>query len=299
MGACTTFDGVSRQRRVAGGATETLGAQECLADAPRPTPRDEMRGPGVPQRGQGGVFGEATRAHHARTGLLAGGRRTRRLLVSRGAPPGPGARTRPADPSPLPGPFGHGHPAVLAPWARSATDPPALRIQVRDRSRPPFPSAQPTRRDQLPTPAGVRAWYPGQPGAHVLRTQHDGPCVAVPGTDALEDGPRALPRALVEALASRQVEASRALRDLLLMAHGEAVLPDRLCTARRGSPPVVWGQVCDGFQIARLSRGGSTPAWQVFAHTASERRHGHPPVRGKSPGAQSSTRIRTRDDRSA
>ena len=258
-----------------------------------------MSGRGVPTRGHGGVGGEATLAHHERNGLLEGGRRERRLLVSRGEHPGPGARTLPVDPSPLQGPFGHGHQAVFAPCALSDTDQQALRIKVRDLERRPFPSAQPTRRDQLQTPAGVRAFDQGQPGAHCLWTPHDGQWLAGPGTDAREDGPRALPRALVEALDALQVEASRALRDLFLMDHVAAGRPDLLCTDLIGSPSVVVGQVVDGVQRARLRLGGQTPEWQVCAHPASERRHGHPPVRGTSHGAKSSTRISKRDDRSA
>ena len=173
-------------------------AKECLDDAPRHTPLEEMRGRGVPKRRNRGVFGEATLAHHELQGLLEGGRRERRLLVSSGEQPGPGARTLPVDPSQLQGPFGHGHQAVFAPLARSDTDQHALRLNVRDLELRPFPSAPPTRIDQLPTQAGFRALYQGQQGAHCLRTQHDGQCLAVPGTDALEDGPRALPRALVE-----------------------------------------------------------------------------------------------------
>jgi hypothetical protein len=42
--------------------------------------------------------------------------------------------------------------------------------------------------------------------------------LAVPGTDALEDRPRALPRALVEESDPIELEASRALGDLLLIA---------------------------------------------------------------------------------
>jgi hypothetical protein len=38
---------------------------------------------------------------------------------------------------------------------------------------------------------------------------------------------------------------------------------------------------------------------QVLAHTAAESSHGHPPVRGASPGSKSSTRISKIDDRSA
>jgi hypothetical protein len=114
-------------------------AQEFLADAQRHTPREKMRGIGVPKRVNRGVFGEATLAHDKLQGLLEGGRRERRLLVPRREQPGPGARTLPGDPSPLQGPFGQRHQAVLAPFALSDTDQHALRIKVRDLERHPFP----------------------------------------------------------------------------------------------------------------------------------------------------------------
>ena len=91
-----------------------------------------MSGIGVPKRVHRGVFGEATRAHHELEGLLEGGRRERRLLVSSGEQPGPGARALPVDPSQLQGPFGQGHQAVFAPFALSDTDQHALRVNVRD-----------------------------------------------------------------------------------------------------------------------------------------------------------------------
>jgi hypothetical protein len=48
----------------------------------------------------------------------------------------------------------------------------------------------------------------------------------------------------------------------------------------------VVSQAFDGFQIALLSLGGHTPELQVFAHTASECSHDHPPVRGAPHRAQ-------------
>jgi hypothetical protein len=87
-----------------------------------PPPRQRRRGGGVPARGAGGVLSEAALAPHARAGLLEGGGRERRLLVSSGAHPGPGARDLPIGSPPLQGPFGPGHIAVLAPVALADPD---------------------------------------------------------------------------------------------------------------------------------------------------------------------------------
>jgi recombinase-like zinc beta ribbon protein len=111
--------------------------------------------------------------------------------------------------------------------------------------------------------------------------------------------PRPSQRARGETSAPSEVEASRARRDLLLIEPGEAVRPDLRCPELIGNPLVVVGQVVDGCQRARLRLGGQTPAWPVCAQTASERRHGHPPVRGEAHGSKSSTRISQREDRAA
>jgi hypothetical protein len=103
----------------------------------------------------------------------------------------------------------------------------------------------------------------------------------------------------VEEADPREVEASRALRDLLFIDQVEEVLPDLPFTELIGRPPVVLREAFDGFQIALLSLGGQTPEVQVFEHAASERSHGHPPVRGDSHGSNWSTRIRKRDGRVA
>jgi hypothetical protein len=68
--------------------------------------------------------------------------------------------------------------------------------------------------------------YQGQQRAHFLRTQHDGQFVAGPGTGEREDRPRALQRALVEEPAPIEMNAERALGDLLLIEQGEEVLPE-------------------------------------------------------------------------
>jgi hypothetical protein len=160
----------------------------------------------------------------------------------------------------LQGPFGQGHHAVFAPLALPDTDQQALGVDVRDLQRRPFPQAQPTSIDPLQTHAGFRALSHGQQGAHWLRTQHDGQCLAVPGTDALEDRPRALPRALVEAPHPREMEASRALGDLLLREPVAEGGPELLFAHAIGRTSVVLSQVFDGFEIALLGPGGQTPA---------------------------------------
>jgi hypothetical protein len=166
-----------------------------------------MGGIGVSQRVHRGVFGEAPLAHHARQGRLQSSGRERRLLVSSGAHPGPRARPRPVSPPPLQGPCGQGPQAVLAPVALSDTPQHALGVDVRDLQRRPFPHAQPTRLDQLQAQAGFRALDQGQQGAPFLRTQHDRQLLAGPGTHEREDGPRALPRVLVEAPDALEMEA--------------------------------------------------------------------------------------------
>jgi hypothetical protein len=65
--------------------------------------------------------------------------------------------------------------------------------------------------------------------------------LAVPGTDALEDRPRALQGALVEEPDPIEMEASRALRDLLLIEQIEKVVPELLFANVIGSPSVVLG----------------------------------------------------------
>jgi hypothetical protein len=119
------------------------------------------------------------------------------------------------------------------------------------------------------------------------------------GTDEREDRPRALPRALVEEPDPREMEASRALGDLLLMEQGEDVVPEHLFAKVIGSTSVVLSQVFDGLEIPLLGPGGQAPEWQVFQHTASERRHRHPPVHGEHRGSKRSTRIRKINGRSA
>jgi hypothetical protein len=132
-------EGVARQMRGARRGSGTLVAKECVDDAPRHAPRSELGGLGVSERMTRGVFGAATLAGHALRGRLEGSRRERRLLVPSGEHPGPGARTLPASPPQLQGPCGQGHHTVFAPVARAATHQHALRVDVRDRQRRPFP----------------------------------------------------------------------------------------------------------------------------------------------------------------
>ena len=253
----------------------------------------------MPERVDRGVCGAATPADHARDGLLEGSGRERRLLGPSGEPPGPGARPLPGDPQPLQGPCRQGHHAVLAPWTLAAADQQALGGDGRDLPRRPFPEAQPTRSDSLQTHAGFRALDQGPQGTHCLRTQHDGQGLAVPGRDAFEDRPRALPRPLGEAPDPSTLEAARALGDLLLSEPGEEVVPECRFAHGIGRTSVVVRQVLAGFEIAWLGAGGQASAVAIVQPPASERRQGHPPVRGKHRGSKRSTRSRKINGRSA
>jgi hypothetical protein len=83
--------------------------------------------------------------------------------------------------------------------------------------------------------------------------------LAVPGTNELEDRPRALQSALVEEPDPIEMDASRALGDLLRIEQVEEVLPELLFAKVIGSPSVVLSQVFDGFEIALLGPGGQAP----------------------------------------
>jgi hypothetical protein len=222
------------------------------------------------------------RAGHGRTGLVAGG-------AGRG-----GGWSRAGHRQ---GPGGQRHQAVLAPVPLAHPHEPPWRVEGGDLPRGAVGQAPPAGLAHLQTQAGGRAWAQGRPRAHGRRTPPDGRCVA--GPDAREAGPRALPRALVDEAAPIQGEASRARRTLVLSGQRAAVRPALRGPELLGSPPGVWGRVGAGVPTALRRRGGPTPEGPGCAPTASARRHGHPPVRGASQGATSSTRISKREDRSA
>jgi hypothetical protein len=92
MVACTTSKVLSVRWGVARGGTRALMTEELLDDAPGEPALQELRGVGVAERVDGGIFGEATLAHHALEGLLEGGRREGRLLGSGGWDGGFGGR---------------------------------------------------------------------------------------------------------------------------------------------------------------------------------------------------------------
>jgi hypothetical protein len=284
--------------RAARGGPETRRAQAVLEEAPRPAPRSARGGLGVSAWVPRGVLGEATRAHPALPGLGEGRRRERRLRLPSGAPPGPGGRARPGAPPQLQGPCGEGPPTVLAPVARSDTNPPALGGEGADRPRGPGPSAPPPRLEPRPPQAGVRARDPGSPGAHGRRTHDDGPGGAGPGPEAREDGPRARQRALGDAPEALERAASRALRRRPVMPQRAARRPKRRFTARSGRSSVGWRQGVDGVTSAGLGRGGQTVAWQACAPPASAHRPGPPPGRADSQGAPGGRRLRQIDGRS-
>jgi hypothetical protein len=290
-------EGVGRPRRVARGGTQVLVAEPRVHDPPRPPAFQPRGGIGVPPGRQGGSLGEAALPPGCVHGLVASGRGQGRRPVPSGEHPRAGPHGLPGLPPPRQHPRGQRHAAVLAPLALAHAHQPALSGEVRDLPLGPFPQAQPAGIAQRQTRPGVGVFDPGHHGAHGLWTQHDGPCVAVPGTDALEDRPRALQGALRDEPDPVEMEASRALGNLRLLAPGEAVLPERRCTDVIGSPPIVLGQGFDGVAVARLGPGGQAPQWQVFPHAASERSHRYPPVRDESHGSKRSTRIRRLDCR--
>ena len=154
----------------------------------------------------------------------------------------------------------------------------------------PSRQAQPTGIDQLQTHPGFRVLDQGQQGPDLPRTQHDGQFLDVPGSHEVEDGPRSLQRALVEEPDPIEVNAEGALRDFLLIEQEEEILAELLFAELVRSASVVLRQLVDGFDITLLGRGGQAPELQVFQHTASERSHGHPPVRGEHHGSKRSTR---------
>ena len=116
----------------------------------------EMRGVGVPQRVDGGLLGEATLAHHELEGLLEGGRRERRRLVSGGEQPGPGVLRAASRPATAPGSVWPRAQAVFTPLALSNPDQHPVGVDVRDLEMGPFPQAQSTGIDHPQTHRGFR-----------------------------------------------------------------------------------------------------------------------------------------------
>jgi hypothetical protein len=101
----------------------------------------------------------------------------------------------------------------------------------------------------------------------------------VPRAHEVEDGPRALPRALVEEPNPVELNPEGALGDLLLIEQEEEILAQLLVAELVRRASVVVRQLADGVEIALWGRGGQAPELQVFQHPASKAGHGHPPVR--------------------
>jgi hypothetical protein len=260
-------------------------------------PRD--RGVGMPECMDRSVFGETALAYHEFKGLLEGSRRQGHLLVPSREPPGPGACALPVRSQPFQAPCGQGHQAVFAPLALADPDQHTLGVDVRDLEMGSFPEAQSTGVDHLQTQSCFRVDYRAQQQADFLQTQHDGQFLAVPRPSEREDRPRSLQGHLIEKPDAIEVDAEGTLGDLLVIEEIEKILPELIFAELIRSTPVVLGQMFDGIEIALLGPGGQAPELQVFPHTASERSHRHPPIRGEHYGSTRSTRIRKIEGRSA
>jgi len=254
-------------------------AKEFLDDPPRPAPLQQMRRVGVAERVDGGVFGAAALAHDHFEGLLEGGRRQGRWLAPGREQPGPGALTLPVLSQELQGPVGQGPIAVFAPFAPSDPDQHALGGDVRDLQLRPFPQAPSTGIDHPQTHAGFRLVDQGQQVPDLLRTPHDWQCLAVSGSNEVEDRPWSLQRALVEEPDPIEVNAEGALGDLLLVEQEQEGPAELFCAELVGRAPVVLSQMADSVDITLLGLGGEPPELQIFEHTASEGSHLSPPVR--------------------
>jgi hypothetical protein len=112
-----------------------------------------------------------------------------------------------------------------------------------------------------------------------LRTQHDRQLLALPRSNEVEDGPRPLPRALVEEPDAIEVKTEGALRDLLRIEQEQEILAELRFAELVGSAPIVLSQMMNGFDITLLGLGGETSKLQVCEHALSEGSHRDPPVR--------------------
>jgi hypothetical protein len=268
-----------RQRCGAGGGPQAPVPQPCRHDPPRHPPCQERGRLGVSQGMDGGLWGEATLAHHRCERLWEGGGGHRHRPVPGGEPPGARPHVLPGRSSPLQGPFGPWDIAVFAPCALTDPDQQALGVDIRDLSRCPLPEAKPTRVAHPSTQPSVRVLDPGQQGPDLVRTQYGGQVWDTPGSYEVKDGPRALPRPLVEEPDPRERHAAGALGDVLRMKQAEARLAALRFAELVGSTSIVASPLVNRGDITWLSLGGESPQRQVCQPTASECRHRHPPVR--------------------
>jgi hypothetical protein len=179
-----------------------------------------------------------------------------------------------------------------------------LHVDVRDLQLRARSQAQPAGLDHAQTHLGGRVVNQSQEVPDLLPTQDDRQRLALLGSNAIEDRPWSLPRALVEASDPVEVKAERALGDLLLLQEEAEGVAELLVADVIRSPSVVLGQMFDGFEIALRGPGGQAPELEVFQQTASERSHRDPPVRGEPRRSQKVTtnqedrwQVRAKEDR--
>jgi hypothetical protein len=274
-------------------------AEPFLTNPPRHASFQQMGRIGVPQGMDGGIFRDATLAHHGREGLVAGSGGQGHRAVPGREHPGAGPRAPPVIPHQRQPPGCQWSEAVCPPLALVHPHQHALGVNVGDVQRRPLCQAQPAGIDQRQTRPGRRIVDQGQQGSDLPHTQHDGQFWDAPRSHEVEDWPWALQGVRVDEPDPLEVKTEGPLRHLLVVAQEEEVLPEVRFTHLIRSPSVVLGEVFDGVEIALLGLGGQAPELPIFQHPASERSHRHPPVRGESHGSKRSTRIRKIDGRSA
>jgi hypothetical protein len=299
MVACTTAR-VGGEMGVAGGGPGALVAAPCLNAAPWP-PCARRGGASAWRRG----WTEAScglplwRTTALKVLWRAGGGGPRAGPVSGGEPPGAGPLALPRRSPSRAHSGGQGDEAVFPPLALAHPHQHPVGITVGDVPLGPRAQTQPAGIDQPETQPGVRRLDQGAPWPDLLHTQHAGQLLALPRSNAVEDGPRSLPRQLIEARDPREMHPAGALRDFLLLQQAAEVWPPLLCTEVVGRALVVVGQRVDRGDIALVGRGGEPAPLDVLAHATSSWGHGHPPGRGMHDLLQTVATNRNIDGRSA
>jgi hypothetical protein len=115
------------------------------------------------------------------------------------------------------------------------------RIDVGDLQRCALGQAQPTGVDHLQTHPGFRVLDQAQEGPDLPQAQHNRQCLEVPGAHEVEDGPRALQRALIEEPDPIEVNPEGALGDCLLIEQEQEVLAELPLAELVGRAPIVLG----------------------------------------------------------
>ena len=153
---------------------------------------------GVSEGMDGGVFGEATPAHHHFEGLLECRRRQGRWPVARREQPGPGPRDLPILPHQLQDARGPWHEAVIAPLAIRDPNQHAGGVDIGYLQARAFRQAHTTGIDHAQAHLGLPVVDQPEHVPDLLNAQHYGEFLAFPGANKLEDRPRALQGALVK-----------------------------------------------------------------------------------------------------